>query len=98
MTSTLIISPLAQEDLKNIHRYGTLNWGEHRASVYLDSLKDQFWHLTEHPKMGIEREELLPAMRSLPVESHVVFYRFIDQQVEIVRVLHGRQDPQKRFK
>lgn len=94
----LVIAPLAKHDLKHIYDYGVRNWGDRPASDYLDNLKEHFWGLTEQPKMGIEREELLPSMRSFPVDSHVVFYRLQQSQVEVVRVLHGRQDPQRHIK
>ena len=94
----LVISPVALNDLKKIYQYGTLNWGAAQATRYLVSLKNQFWNLTEHPQLGIEREELLSAMRSLAVDSHVIFYRIIGQKVEIARILHGRQDPQRHIK
>lgn len=95
---TLVISPGALNDLKKIYQYGTLNWGTSRASNYLDGLKNQFWTLAEHPQMGIEREVLFIGMRSLTIESHVIFYRSCKQKVEIFRVLHGRQDPQRHIK
>ena len=95
---TLVIAPLAKHDLKYIYDYGISNWGVRRASVYLDNLKKHFWGLTEQPKIGIGREELLPSMRSFPVDSHVVFYRLQQSQVEVVRVLHGRQDPRHHIK
>ena len=71
----LVFSPLARHDLKEIYQYGFRNWGATQASDYLNTLKDHFWNLTKQPKIGIERGELLPNMRSFPVERHVVFYR-----------------------
>jgi len=94
----LVIAPLAKHDLKHIYDYGIGNWGIRQASGYLDNLKEHFWGLTEQPKMGIEREELLPSMRSFPVDSHIVFYRLQQSQIEVVRVLHGRQDPKRHIK
>ena len=32
-------------------------------------------------------------IRSLPIQSHILFYRVAANNVEIIRVLHGRQDP-----
>ena len=89
----LIISPIARDDLKKIYLYGGINWGKSRATRYLSHLKEQLWSLTDHPEMGIKRNELRPAIRSLTVDSHVVFYRLRSQRIEVVRVLHGRQDP-----
>ncbi len=94
----LVIAPLAKNDLEHIYDYSIHNWGVRQASDYLDNLKKHLWKLTEQPKMGIEREDLLPNMRSFPVDSHVVFYRLAQSQVEIVRILHGRQYPPHHIK
>lgn len=93
----LIISPIARNDLKVIYQYSLRKWGETQSSTYLDAIKTQFWNLTEHPEIGIVREELSPYMRSFSIESHVVFYRLRTEHIEIVRVLHSRQDPQHHF-
>jgi hypothetical protein len=39
-----------------------------------------------------------PGMRSLPIESHILFYRVTANRLEIIRVLHGRQDPVRDLK
>lgn len=96
--NTLAISPGTKDDLRKIYQYGIHKWVKTRASNYIDNLKTQFWSLTKHPQLGVERDELLSAMRSLSVESHVIFYRTNRQQIEIIRVLHGRQDPQRDVK
>ena len=98
MNPAYSIRALARDDLKEIYQYGARNLGTTQASNYLDTLGDHFWNLTRQPKMGIEREELLPNIRSFPVESHVIFYRIQNTQVEIVRILHERQDPQRHMK
>jgi len=94
----LIIALAAQNDLKDIYQYGLRQWGQSQSDSYLTAIKDQFWLLTRQPLMGIERPELLPDTRSLPIQSHTLFYRVTTNQVEIIRVLHGRQDPQRHLK
>ena|SRR3990167_3530565 len=94
----LIVSPIARDDLKNIYHFGVCSWGADQASTYLENLKAQLWLLTEHPRIGIDRTTLAPTMRSLSVASHVVFYRLQTEHIEIVRILHGRQDPQRHIK
>ena len=94
----LVIAPAARNDLKEIYQYGLRQWGQARSESYLSTLKNQFWLLTQQPLMGTERPELLPDTRSLPVESHTLFYRVTTNRVEIIRVLHGRQDPQRHLK
>jgi len=47
---------------------------------------------------GIYLEQVdMPEMRSFPVESHIVFYQVRSKQIEIIRVLHGRQDPDRHI-
>ena len=94
----LVLSPRSLDDLKDSYQYGVLNWGEAQASDYLNTLKSIFWTLTEQPEMGVEREELLPNMRSFPVAHHIVFYRLQSDHIEIVRVLHAKQDPLRNIK
>lgn len=94
---SLVISPLAQGDLKHIYDYGVSIWGAKRSSKYLDKIKQQFSKLTEHPEIGLDRKELFSGIRSYPVDSHVLFYRLQKSNVEVIRVLHGRQDPQRHI-
>lgn len=94
----LVIAPAAKNDLKEINQYGLRQWGQSQSESYLSTIKKQFWLLTQQPLMGTERPELLPDTRSLPIESHTLFYRVTANRVEIIRVLHGRQDPQRHLK
>ncbi len=96
--SKLVLSPEAQRDLRDIYQFGLCTWGQNQSSDYLDALKEHFWHLTTQPFMGTERPELGADMRSFPVKSHIVFYRLQANQIEIVRILHGRQDPNRHIK
>lgn len=94
----LVIAPAAKNDLKDIYQYGLRQWGQSQSESYLSTIKKQLWLLTQQPLMGTERPELLPDTRSLPIESHTLFYRVAVNRVEIIRVLHGRQDLQRHLK
>lgn len=94
----LVIAPAAKADLKEIYQYGLRQWGPAKSDSYLDTLKGKLWSLIEQPLMGIERPGLLGGIRSLPVESHILFYRVAVSKIEIIRVLHGRQDPARYLK
>jgi toxin ParE1/3/4 len=94
----LVIAPTAKTDLKDIYQYGLRQWGQTQSESYLENVKEQLWMLTEQPKIGIDRPELLLGVRSLPIESHTLFYRVTSDAVEIIRVLHSRQDPQRHLK
>ena len=94
----LVIAPAAKTDLKDIYQYGLRQWGQTQSESYLENIKQQIWTLTEQPLIGVDRSELLSGARSLPIESHTLFYSVTLDTVEIIRVLHGRQDPQRHLK
>lgn len=97
-THRLILAPAAKADLKEVYQYGLRHWGQAQADSYLETLKEKFWSLTEQPLIGAERPDLLGGVRSLPLESHILFYRVTSASVEVIRVLHGRQDPARHLK
>lgn len=47
--------------------------------------------------MGRLKDELAPFLRSFLVKNYLIFYRPIDQGIEIVRILHGLQDIETIF-
>lgn len=94
----LVISPTARDDLRDIYHFGLRNWGQSQTDRYLEKLKECLWSLTERPRMGVERPDLFPEVRSFPVERHVVFYQVQEKHIGIVRVLHSRQDPNRHIK
>jgi toxin ParE1/3/4 len=44
------------------------------------------------PGIGRQREDLAPRLRGFPFGNYVIFYRPMENGVEIVRVLHGARD------
>lgn len=94
----LVIAPAAKTDLKDIYQYGLRQWGQTQSESHLENIKEQFWTLTKQPLIGVDRSELLSGARSLPIESHTLFYRVTPDTLEIIRVLHSRQDPQRHLK
>jgi toxin ParE1/3/4 len=94
----LVLSPAAKNDLKEIYQYGLRQWGQAQSGRYLTAIQENLWSLTEQTLIGSERPELLPDIQSLPIQSHTLFYRVTVSQVEIIRVLNGRQDPKRHLK
>ncbi|MBD2629816.1 type II toxin-antitoxin system RelE/ParE family toxin [Trichormus variabilis] len=85
------ISTQATRDIENIWKYVAQN-NSKAADKLFDILRTTFPKLAKFPQMGIERPELAAFLRSFPVKSYLIFYRPIDQGIEIVRILHGSQD------
>ena len=89
----LLLSPAAKADIRAIYQRSLGKFGRARTEAYLEGIKESMWTLTSQPLLGIDRSELLPELRSLVVATHIIFYRALKDRVEIVRVLHARQDP-----
>ena len=80
------------------YQYGEVQWGERKASQYLDIIKNCFENLMMQPLLGVCRSSLIQGIRSIPCQKHIVFYRYRKRSIEIVRVLQMRQDPQRHLR
>lgn len=61
-----------------------------------DRLIDQFDATLEviasTPRMGRKVEELAPNLRSFPVGNYLIFYRPLEDGMQLIRLLHGARD------
>jgi toxin ParE1/3/4 len=64
----------------------------HMADRFVRSIVSRFPALAAMPFMGRQREELAARLRSFPVSNYIIFYRPMEDGIEIVRVLHGARD------
>lgn len=93
----LVLAPAAQSDLSEIYLYTLDNWGSQQAQAYLANIKQAFKDLRRKPDLGRERNPLGQGVRSMNCQKHVIFYRYINTEIQIIRVLHGRQDPERHI-
>jgi toxin ParE1/3/4 len=87
----------AKEDLVEI----LATVGRHSSGA-ADRLADEIEHRCQihasFPLMGTIRESLAPGLRSFAVGKYVIFYKPLDDGIELVRVLYGRRDFPSVFK
>ncbi len=88
----VIKSVQAQRDLLNLWRYIASNSGAMRADAVADKIDAKLKTLAAQPGIGRPRDELREGLRSLPVASYVIFYNPMPDGIEVVHVIHGRQD------
>jgi len=88
----LIWAGAAEDDLSAIWQYSADEWSPSTADDYLQDIAFTCNLLLEEPELGRARDELLSGARSLPLGSHVIFYRPAPRRIEILRVLHQRED------
>jgi toxin ParE1/3/4 len=90
----LVKRPLAETDLIDIWSYTFEKWGVTQADRYLNLLNAQILKMVTRPLLGKSRHYLRPGFRSVQIERHVIFYRFSEDEFEIVRVLHDSMEPE----
>jgi toxin ParE1/3/4 len=93
----LLYSPEAEDDLIESWLYVAADSDPETADRVFSSVWDKCFALLKHPKMGRQREELAPDLRSILQGSYVIFYRVTGERIEIVRVLHVARDIERQF-
>ena len=87
----IIRAPAAEIDAVEIWVYIALD-NPAAADRLLEKFDQMFVTLSLQPHLGKSVEILAPGLRFIPIGSYLVFYRPIDEGVEIVRLLHGSRD------
>lgn len=66
-----------------------------------DRLIDQFDATLESiaatPRLGRKMDELAPNLRSFPVGNYLIFYRPLEDGVQLIRLVHGARDITPEF-
>ncbi len=70
---------------------------EDAAFRLIDTIDERFELLARFPKAGPARPDVLPELRSFPVGNYLIFYRPIDDGVEVMRVVHGARNLRRLF-
>jgi toxin ParE1/3/4 len=62
------------------------------ADAMLERIRSVYKMLVQNPLAGRQRPDLGPNLRSFAVHNYIVFYISQSAGIDIVRVMHGRQD------
>jgi toxin ParE1/3/4 len=89
--SEYIISRPAIRDLESISSYFADVQVE-AGEKFLQGFSKRCKQLASFPKIGRSYDDLQVGLRGLPLEGYIILYRMIDDGIEIVRVVNGRQD------
>ena len=85
------ISKEAEEDLRRIYRRGLMEFGEVQADLYFNTMFDRFDELAERPQMYQAVDNIRTGYRRSVCGVDSIYYRIVNETVEIMRVL-GHQD------
>jgi toxin ParE1/3/4 len=89
----VVVSPAAEADLAEIFQHTLENWGSDQASEYIDLLVARFKWLTTNRSLWRSRDDLRPGLCGQYEGRHLIVYREVERDVQVVRVLHQRMDP-----
>ncbi len=87
----------AEADLADIWRYIARDSPQNASRLVRRIRTMCSTTLADNPYIGRARPELAPGLRSFPVGNYIVFYRPIEDGVEVVRVVHGSRDIEALF-
>jgi toxin ParE1/3/4 len=97
MTLRVTLTPRAESDLQDIWDYSVAEWSVEQAALYAGQLRQHMALIAEHPRIGTAFVANRIAYRKFPSGLHILFYRIIDDGIDIVRILHQRMDFQRHL-
>lgn len=89
--SRVVFTRAASEDLIDIWTHIATD-DPAAADRVLDRLDEAASDLTQNLEMGPARDDIRPGLRYLVSGSYLLLYRILGDDIEIVRVVHGRRD------
>ncbi|WP_199249320.1 type II toxin-antitoxin system RelE/ParE family toxin [[Phormidium] sp. ETS-05] len=91
------ISPSASRDLNDISEYFLLQ-NIAAGERFFQEFNRKCKYLNQFPYMGKSYGPLLTDLRGFPLDGYIILYRTGGETVEILRVVHGRQDLEELFR
>ena len=92
MTAQFRLTEPTIQDIKQIADYIARQSGLDQADRFLNKLDAKFVKIAQFPNLGRQRDEILPGLRSLPMDNYLILYMAMGQDVEIFRVVSGYRD------
>lgn len=90
--TTLKLRPRANADLAGVWRYTAREWGAEAADTYVRQIDEAFARLVTNPEIGPRCDDVRPGYRKFLVGRHLIFYRLIEHQIDVIRILHVSMD------
>ncbi|RFB77966.1 type II toxin-antitoxin system RelE/ParE family toxin [Methylovirgula sp. 4M-Z18] len=87
----LALSPAAQADLDHIWDHSAEHWGPDQADRYTDEIRDACQALASGVRRG-RPVDVRPGYLKYATGAHMIYFRDHGDRVEIIRILHQRQD------
>ncbi|MCW3110487.1 MAG: type toxin-antitoxin system RelE/ParE family toxin [Segetibacter sp.] len=92
-----VISKKAVSDLEEIWLYTVEKWSLEQADRYYNLIFDEINYICKNINAGKSMEHVRKGYRASKVKSHLIFYRVLNDAIEIIRILHERMDIENRL-
>ncbi len=86
------ISKKAVADLEEIWLYTVEKWSADQADRYYNLIFDEINYICRNTNSGKSMEHVRKGYRASKVKSHFIFYRIVNNTIEVIRILHERMD------
>lgn len=93
---SLAFTPAAMADIEAIWDYSAENWGADQADRYTDEIRDTCFALAAGRKMG-RTTDIRAGYSKYITGSHVIYYKDQSDRLDVIRVLHSRQDAERHL-
>ncbi|MEB3226540.1 MAG: type II toxin-antitoxin system RelE/ParE family toxin [Synechococcus sp.] len=92
MTPEFRLTKPAVKDIEQIADYLAQTTGINQAEVFLDELNQKLAKVAQFPKLGRQRDEIFPNVRSLTLRTYLILYLPTEGGIDILRVVSGYRD------
>ena len=89
-------SRAAKADLAKIWRYSVATWGAVQANSYARKLQAAGSEVSTGRRIG-RKSSAQDGIFKIRCGSHMIYYRMTEDEVEIIRILHGKQDVERHI-
>ena len=96
-TLPYIITKKAIIDLEEIWLFTVDKWSVAQADRYYLLIIDEIDYICKNINSGKPMDIIRKGYRATKVKSHLIFYRVVNDTVEIIRILHERMDIENRL-
>lgn len=96
-TLPFVISKKGVSDLEKIWLYTVEKWSVEQADRYYNLIFDEINYICKNINAGKSMEHIRKGYRASKVKSHFIFYRMVNNTIEVIRILHERMDIENKL-
>ncbi len=91
-----ILSVEASKDLEDILDY-VLQYNIDSGEKFVQNFNNKCRNIAKFPKIGRSYGNMDSALRGIPIDGYIIFYRLLENSIVIVRVVNGYRDLESLF-